>query len=64
LEGVIAEHAYDRIQPGFPYRSVLFIPRLGRYVAEFNEEEAAQLSQRRAAVADLKPALIHLAGIG
>lgn len=63
LEGIIARRTYAKIQPGFPYRAVLLIPGRGRYLAELSEEEAAQLSQRRAALAALRRTLAHLAQI-
>ncbi len=61
LEGVIAERVYDRVQPGFPYRAVLRMRESGKYLAELSEEEAAALSQRRALVEQLRPALAALA---
>ncbi len=61
LEGLIAERVYDRIQPGFPYRSILIMPDSGKYLAELSEAEAAGLSQRRSLVEQLCPELIALA---
>jgi XTP/dITP diphosphohydrolase len=52
-EGIIADHCYPEIRQGFPYRSVLFLPGRGRYLAELSEEEAAQLSQRKIALEKL-----------
>jgi XTP/dITP diphosphohydrolase len=53
LEGIIAERCCPQIHPGFPYRSVLYLPERGCYLAEVNEEDAANLSQRRLIVAQL-----------
>jgi len=62
LEGVIAERRYPEIRPGFPYRSVLYLPEHGCYLAEVNEDEAAiNLSQRRIIVAQLGDDLRRLA---
>ncbi len=62
LEGLIAERRYHEILAGFPYRAILVIPeRGGRYLAELGENEAAALSQRRVALARLKPVLQKLA---
>lgn len=62
LEGLVAERPYDQMLPGFPYRAILVVPeRGGRYVAELDEAEAAALSQRRVALAKLKPLLQSLA---
>lgn len=64
LEGVIAHRAYPRFRPGFPYRAVLFVPRLGRFLAELSEEEEARLSQRRTAIEQAAPFLDEIARSG
>lgn len=61
MEGVIAERAWPRIRPGFPYRSVLYLPVRGCYVAELGDEEEARISQRRVAIAELAPELTRIA---
>jgi len=62
LEGTIAERCFPQIRQGFPYRSVLYLPERGCYLAEVNEEDAAtQLSQRRIIVAQLANDLRRLA---
>jgi XTP/dITP diphosphohydrolase len=63
LEGEIALSCYPEIRAGFPYRSVLYLPARGRYLAELSEEEAARLSQRRDAIERLGPTLWRLAAI-
>ena len=61
MEGVIAERAWPRVRPGFPYRSVLYLPARGCYVAELGDEEEARISQRRVAIAELAPELTGIA---
>jgi XTP/dITP diphosphohydrolase len=61
IEGVIAERAYPRVRPGFPYRAVLFLPERGCYLGELGEEEEARLSQRRRALAALADDLRRIA---
>jgi XTP/dITP diphosphohydrolase len=61
MEGVIAERAWPRVRPGFPYRSVLYLPVRGCYVAELGDEEEARISQRRVAIAELAPELTRIA---
>lgn len=63
-EGIIADHCYPEIRPGFPYRSVLFLPARGCYLAELSDEEAAQLSQRKIAVEKLANDLRTIASAG
>jgi XTP/dITP diphosphohydrolase len=61
MEGVIAERAWPRVRPGFPYRSVVYLPARGCYVAELGDEEEARISQRRVAIAELAPELTTIA---
>jgi XTP/dITP diphosphohydrolase len=62
LEGIIAQRCYPEIRPGFPYRSVLYLPERGCYLAEVDEQDAAvNLSQRRLIVAQLANDLRRLA---
>jgi XTP/dITP diphosphohydrolase len=62
LEGIIPERCYPEIRPGFPYRSVLYLPERGCYLAEVDELDAAvNLSQRRIIVAQLASDLRRLA---
>jgi XTP/dITP diphosphohydrolase len=61
IEGVIARRAYSRIRPGFPYRSVMFLPERGRYLAELGDEEEARISQRRIALEKLRDELQRIA---
>jgi XTP/dITP diphosphohydrolase len=61
MEGVIAARSWPRVRPGFPYRSVLYLPARGCYVAELGDEEEARISQRRVAIAELAPELARIA---
>jgi XTP/dITP diphosphohydrolase len=63
IEGVIARRAYSRIRPGFPYRSVMFLPERGRYLAELGDEEEARIGQRRIALEKLRAELERIAGM-
>jgi len=64
LEGTIAERCYPEVRAGFPYRSVLYLPERGCYLAEISEEEAAQISQRRLTIERLAPDLERLVSAG
>jgi XTP/dITP diphosphohydrolase len=64
LDGVIARAAYPLITPGFPYRSVLFVPQRGCFLAELSEEEQARISQRRAAIERARSYLRQIAAAG
>ena len=60
MEGMIADRAWPHIRPGFPYRSVVYLPDRKCYVAELGDEEEARISQRRTALAALAPDLRRL----
>jgi len=62
LEGIIADAVFSSVQPGFPYRAVFILPHDGRYLAELDENEAAALSQRHAAVEKLSDTLRQIIG--
>jgi XTP/dITP diphosphohydrolase len=62
IEGVVPQRAWPQIRPGFPYRTVLFIPERLRYVAELGEDEEARVSQRRIALEKLRDDLERIAG--
>ena len=63
IEGVIPERCYAEVRPGFPYRSVLYLPERRCYLAEVDEEEVAlQFSQRKVIVSQLAADLRRLAG--
>ncbi|HKV56203.1 MAG TPA: non-canonical purine NTP pyrophosphatase [Candidatus Binataceae bacterium] len=63
LEGTVAERCYPEVRAGFPYRSVLYLPERGRYLAELDEDTAANLSQRRRVVEQFADDL-HLLAAG
>ena len=62
LEGVIADRCYHEVRKGFPYRSVLYLPDRGRYLAELSDDDAARLSQRRIVVNQLAAEFAQIAG--
>jgi XTP/dITP diphosphohydrolase len=62
LEGVIADRVWPRMRKGFPYRAVLLLADRGRYLGELSDEDAARLSQRRAALEGLRADLVRIAG--
>jgi XTP/dITP diphosphohydrolase len=62
LAGMIADRVWPRMRQGFPYRAVFFLPDRERYLGELSDEEAAQISQRRAALAGLRRNLKQVAG--
>jgi XTP/dITP diphosphohydrolase len=61
IEGVIGERAYGEIRAGFPYRAVLYLPERNCFLGELGDEEEAQVSQRRIALAALRSDLERIA---
>jgi XTP/dITP diphosphohydrolase len=57
LWGEIAEKVHPARNPGYPYRSLFWIPELQKYAVEFSLEEERQWSHRRAAVRAMLPAI-------
>jgi XTP/dITP diphosphohydrolase len=57
IRGVIAEEATPRRESGFPFRSVFFLPELGRYYVDLTPEEHERINHRRAALGPIRAAL-------
>lgn len=63
IEGVIARKPWHQLQPGFPYRSLFYLPDRGCYLGELGENRAAQVSQRRKTIELLNDELRRIAGL-
>jgi XTP/dITP diphosphohydrolase len=50
IKGVIAVEASPRRDPGFPFRSVFFLPNLGKYYGDLTTEEHERINHRREAL--------------
>ncbi len=57
LRGFITEKVEAPIIPGFPFRSILYVPERGRVLAEFSAEEEAAMSHRKIALERAKEIL-------
>jgi len=55
LPGSIAAEIHPKRDPGYPYRSIFYLPELGKYAVELTPKENAKLSHRRRALAALLP---------
>jgi XTP/dITP diphosphohydrolase len=60
FEGVIPDKPSSKIEPRFPYRSILYLPNYHKYWGELSEEEDKILSHRNHAIEKLKDILIEL----
>jgi len=54
LSGIITAKQERPITEGYPFRSILFIPKLNKMFTDFTEEESARFSQRAAALRQLR----------
>ncbi|MDP1629708.1 MAG: non-canonical purine NTP pyrophosphatase, partial [bacterium] len=54
LRGYITEKIGASIIPGFPFRSILYVPERGRVLAELSAEEEAAISHRKKALEKAK----------
>lgn len=57
VRGLIAERATPRLDPGFPFRSVFYLPGPGKYFVELDPAEHAAINHRRAALVPIREAL-------
>ena len=53
LRGLITEKPSEKIIPGFPFRSLFYVPDLGRVLGELAMEEEAKIAHRRIALKNL-----------
>lgn len=60
--GIVAEKPSDHRTPGFPYRSLLFLPEIGKYYDHdlLTPEETDRFNHRKRALDKLKPILSRL----
>lgn len=57
LPGRIAEAVHPKRVRGYPFRSIFFLPDIGKYAVELTDEEQERLSHRRRAFTALLPAI-------
>jgi XTP/dITP diphosphohydrolase len=61
LRGEIANVSVREILPGLPYRSIFYLPHLGRLFSAFSIEEGAAFSHRKQAIEQARELLLSLA---
>jgi XTP/dITP diphosphohydrolase len=61
VRGVVSEKVSPNLTPGFPYRSVLFLPELGKFYdhTELSEEENERYNHRRFALMRIRPHIVQ-----
>lgn len=61
VRGIIPLQPAEHRTPGFPYRSLLFLPELGKFYdhAQLTHEEMARYNHRKRALAKLAPVLME-----
>lgn len=59
VDGIIPAKPSGKLTPGFPYRSILFIPQIGKFYDhdELSAEETDKYNHRRKALEELKPVI-------
>jgi XTP/dITP diphosphohydrolase len=58
VSGYIVEEMPDDVIPGFPFRSLLFIPQFGKLYKDLTEEEHRGINHRLKALGRLKPKIL------
>lgn len=66
VRGIVAVQPSDRRTPGFPYRSILFLPKINKYYDQtvMTAEETDRFNHRKHAIDFIKPFLRELAASG
>ncbi len=60
IEGVIIEEYAGHCEPGYPFRSIFWIPRFGKLYQDLTEEEHEQINHRKALYESLAGEIAHL----
>ncbi len=47
MEGVISEKSCLKLEKGYPYRSILYLPKLNKFYVELNKEEHKKYAHRK-----------------
>ncbi|MDO8559228.1 MAG: non-canonical purine NTP pyrophosphatase [bacterium] len=55
IRGVIMEKPFKRIIPGYPFRTIFYIPEINKVLAEFTMEEEAKIAHRVIAMKEIIP---------
>lgn len=55
IRGIVAEKPYDYPRLHFPYRSLLYIPEVGKYYEEFTPELTNKYNHRKTSLELIKP---------
>ena len=55
LRGVIMEKPIDKIIPGYPFRSLFYMPQIQRVLGELSMEEEAEIAHRKQAIEKALP---------
>lgn len=58
VRGYIIEEMPTEVIPGFPFRSLLFLPQFGKLYKDLTEEEHLQINHRLKALERLKPKIV------
>lgn len=62
LRGFIAEKSEAEIMPGFPFRSLFYVPAIDKVLGDLSIEEEAKIAHRRQAVEKAMPLLVQYLG--
>lgn len=59
LEGLIPENPSSELSPGYPFRSVLFVPEAGKLYSEFTGEDHEKFNHKKVIAEKLKTFLLE-----
>jgi len=59
LRGIILEQTGKEIVPGFPFRSLFYLPEIGKVLGDATADDEIKIAHRRIAITKLLPLLIN-----
>jgi XTP/dITP diphosphohydrolase len=62
ISGVVASTPSDKRIPGYPYRSIMYLPNYGKYYCDISQEEHEILNHRKHALEKLRDVLLEISG--
>lgn len=62
LRGIITEKPIGKIIPGYPFRSLFYVPQIKKVLGELSMEEEAEVAHRKQAIEKALPLLLRYLG--
>jgi XTP/dITP diphosphohydrolase len=60
IDGIVAQRPTEKRLPGYPYRSLFYLPKFKKFYLELTDEEHEKINHRKLALLKLRPHLLKL----